>query len=122
LDDLDLEPLADRDRMGGAVGEVEPVLRHYRANAVTGWLGGGEQAMGDDDVPRLLADVEEDGLARDEEAIAALVVTADEEREPAELDATSSGQRLVCYGRKNVGASVAEVLEVEGLVARVTRH
>jgi hypothetical protein len=122
LDDLDLEPLADRDRMGGAVGEVEHVLRHRRADAVTGWLGGGEQAMGDDDVPRALADVEGNGLARDEEAVTLLVVGADEEREPAEFDASPSGQRSVCLGRENVGASVAEILEVEGFVARVTRH
>ena len=78
--------------------------------------------MGDDDVPRLLADVEGDGLARDEEAVALLVVSADEEREPAELDASSSRWRLVCFGRENVGASVAEILEVEGFVARFTRH
>jgi len=78
--------------------------------------------MGDDDVPRLLADVEGDGLAWDEEAVALLVVSADEEREPAELDASSSGQRLVCFGRENVGPSVAEIPEAEGFVARVTRH
>ena len=70
--------------------------------------------MGDDDVPGLFADVERDGLARDEEAVSPLVVSADEEREPAELDASSSGRRLVCFGRENVGASVAEILEVEG--------
>ena len=78
--------------------------------------------MGHDDVPCPLADVEGDGLARDEEAIALLVVSADEEREPAQLDASSSGLRLVCFGRENVGASVAEILEVEGFVACVTRH
>ena len=89
---------------------------------MTGWLGGGEQAMGDDDVPRLLADVEGDGLTRDEEAVTLLVVRADEEREPAELHASPSWQRLVCLGRENVGASVAEILEIEGFVARVTRH
>ena len=122
LNDLDLEPLADRDRIGGAIGEVEHVLRHHRANAVTGWLRWGKQTMGDDDVPRSLADVEENGLARDEEAISLLVVSADKEREPTELDASSSGLRLVSLGRENVGASVAEILEVEGFVARVTRH
>jgi hypothetical protein len=78
--------------------------------------------MGDDDVPRSLADVEENGLARDEEAVSLLVVSADKEREPTELDASSSGLRLVSLGRENVGASVAEILEVEGFVARVTRH
>ena len=78
--------------------------------------------MGDDDVPRLLADVEGNGLARDEEAVALLVVRADEEREPTKLDASSNGLRSVCFGRENVGASVAEIVEVEDLVARVTRH
>ena len=78
--------------------------------------------MGDDDVPRQSTDVKRDGLGRDEEAIALLVVSADEEREPAELDASSSWRRLVCFGRKNVDASVADILEAEGFVARVTRH
>jgi hypothetical protein len=78
--------------------------------------------MDDDDVPRLLTDVEGDGLARDEEAVALLVVSADEEREPPELDASTSGQRLVCFGRENVRANVTEILEVESFVARVTRR